>query len=662
MEEKQTKEMAAEGEATSDHDAMDSDVQIEESSTPVIVLDDEETPMPVTSAATECPPLLTIQFSNSELYRTMLRDISAAIQTVFRTHSPAECVAVRPDPDRCTLGVFKAETTVATDSTDSLFVVDSTPTKDKKNDGPIPSYKKVMSKVYEGQTPESASNSMARRARAKQTCWNCEGDHGLKDCKQPRNYNRIRQKKEEFQRKTERYHAEMEQKYGHIKPGRFSAQLRDALGLGSRDMPLCIYMMRKYGYPPGWLEDAKITHSGIQLFDSNGDAVQHSDDSDGEADNGRSKYDVRKIIAFPGFNEPLEGKMFDDHKYYNVPPYSEEQSREQMIRQLEGTLVHGYRRKKLKLSMEESGCANIVDTTANMELVDMEEEEGSPQPEPPHPEPPQQEPSQPEPPKPEPPQPEPPRTELAPPELPQTNSLRPEREELEEGELSDEDESEKLADDCTEESVILIENPIEVITLDDTIVTDPPAPSPTIDDLHKRQQKLIEQLTNQPAEDTNFNEVSLEDISSSTLLLDNTMHTPAPPGFSSPAPPPPPPENATPPERSAPPPPPEDSEPSTKPPEPETLDLGEIAMNKLPYLDDPGSVGLKKMSLGTPILRAFTPYSSLPSGEAFSKGVSDVINFENLPNSTGKYLQMKSLLTRVRQKISDHMRHMDDER
>lgn len=51
--------------------------------------------------------------------------------------------------------------------------------------------------------------------------------------------------------------------------------------------------------------------------------------------------------------------------------------------------------------------------------------------------------------------------------------------------------------------------------------------------------------------------------------------------------------------------------------------------------------------MGTPILK-FTPYETLPTNENFKVGVSDVINFENLTNSTGKYVQMQKVLQKVR--------------
>jgi zinc finger CCHC domain-containing protein 8 len=61
---------------------------------------------------------------------------------------------------------------------------------------------------------------------------------------------------------------EDEQKYGHLIPGRISGKLRHALGLKRSEIPLHIYRMRLLGYPPGWLEEARISHSGITMFDS----------------------------------------------------------------------------------------------------------------------------------------------------------------------------------------------------------------------------------------------------------------------------------------------------------------------------------------------------------------------------------------------------------
>lgn len=63
---------------------------------------------------------------------------------------------------------------------------------------------------------------------------------------------------------------------------------------------------------------------------------------------------------------------------------------------------------------------------------------------------------------------------------------------------------------------------------------------------------------------------------------------------------------------------------------------------------DTSQASVKSIHLGTPILPSTSPYSKLPSSEKFSRDICDVINFENLPDSTGKYEQMSGVLQKVR--------------
>ena len=67
--------------------------------------------------------------------------------------------------------------------------------------------------------------------------------------------------------------------------------------------------MRVLGYPPGWLEEARLQHSGLALFNSDGQAEVGSDE-EGEIviPGDKDKYDIKKLIDFPGFNVlPPEG-------------------------------------------------------------------------------------------------------------------------------------------------------------------------------------------------------------------------------------------------------------------------------------------------------------------------------------------------------------------
>lgn len=56
------------------------------------------------------------------------------------------------------------------------------------------------------------------------------------------------------------------------------------------------------------------------------------------------------------------------------------------------------------------------------------------------------------------------------------------------------------------------------------------------------------------------------------------------------------------------------------------------------------------IDFGTPILK-FSPYEKLPPGSNFQVGVSDVIAFENLPDSTGTYEKMEKIIKKVRTEV-----------
>lgn len=61
-----------------------------------------------------------------------------------------------------------------------------------------------------------------------------------------------------------------------------------------------------------------------------------------------------------------------------------------------------------------------------------------------------------------------------------------------------------------------------------------------------------------------------------------------------------------------------------------------------------------KMAIeGTPLLKSASSYDKLPDGDKWSVGVSDVINFENLPDSVGKYEKMKVLIKKVQKVVKE---------
>lgn len=162
---------------------------------------------------------------------------------------------------------------ISTDENDeNQFMVDTLPTE-CANEAEIPDYLSgdigVLDNVAESVKDADAEDEAKQRGGAG-NCWNCGGDHTIKDCKEKRDPVAIAARRQQFAQKTkvERYHLEAEQKYSHLVPGKISGNLRDALGLRRHELPLYIYKMRLYGYPEGWLEDAKINHSGLTMINS----------------------------------------------------------------------------------------------------------------------------------------------------------------------------------------------------------------------------------------------------------------------------------------------------------------------------------------------------------------------------------------------------------
>lgn len=177
--------------------------------------------------------------------------------------------------------VNKAENSInvyeisANENDENQFMVDTLPTE-CTNETEIPDYNSGECGLLDNVIEDAKDADGDENAKQKSggggagNCWNCGGDHTIKDCKEKRDQAAINARKQMFAQKTkvERYHLEAEQKYSHLVPGRISSSLREALGLRRHELPLYIYKMRLYGYPEGWLEEAKINHSGLTMIHS----------------------------------------------------------------------------------------------------------------------------------------------------------------------------------------------------------------------------------------------------------------------------------------------------------------------------------------------------------------------------------------------------------
>jgi len=62
---------------------------------------------------------------------------------------------------------------------------------------------------------------------------------------------------------------------------------------------------------------------------------------------------------------------------------------------------------------------------------------------------------------------------------------------------------------------------------------------------------------------------------------------------------------------------------------------------------------VKSETLGTPVLKNFSSYGNRPAHEHFAKGMSDMVEHENLPNAIGTFKKLKEILKDVRKTIND---------
>ncbi|XP_039482391.1 zinc finger CCHC domain-containing protein 8 homolog [Drosophila santomea] len=472
-----------------------------------------------------------VRFSKEEHFASLQQQVLVALEGAFADKQ----LVFRDNPQELVIAAFEKSKSVPEEEPEDFFLIDTQPAA-KLNAAHVPSYKRCNADVLDEQTAErkklkAEAVNKCFRPKAQSSCFNCgDTDHSLRDCPKPRNNARINRARKKISSRTERYHVDTEQRFGHIRPGRISTKTRHAMGYSRGQLPFIFYRMRMLGYPPAWLEEAKVQSSGIALFNADGTEVTKSDDEDGESDT--FKYDINKIVEYPGFNVEPNAKFFDDFKHHNVPPFQESQSKANFIKSLGENVINGYKRKKLvDLPAPHDPASVPSEELTSFDDYDMELEDETEDP-------------------------------PLPPSVPQPPPPPPE--ECEDGELTVR------------------------------------SPSPSLEDLKAQQEKLLQELEGNASHNTTANE------SKSQTDLDET------------------------------------SEMEVAPSDAESGNIDQT--------QSAPSTPFKATYEGTPLLK-FSVYDRLPVGSNFKVGVSDVINFENLPDSTGKYEQMKDLLKNVREKM-----------
>lgn len=109
---------------------------------------------------------------------------------------------------------------------------------------------KILSSLLTGQEDENSNHSVKKAAPKKNNgCFNCDGDHHLNECPEPKDMKKIRMRQTEMRNNrnnTSRYHDGTSEK--KFRAGRISDELRSALGIGKHDIPEYIYRMRRMGF------------------------------------------------------------------------------------------------------------------------------------------------------------------------------------------------------------------------------------------------------------------------------------------------------------------------------------------------------------------------------------------------------------------------------
>ncbi|XP_076160121.1 zinc finger CCHC domain-containing protein 8 homolog isoform X2 [Ptiloglossa arizonensis] len=510
-------------------------------------------------------PLFKVMFRDKSISRQYSKQIKEFLEELIPS-----TVSSQESNDSLTLEIWDNETTTEIDDSqdiicDTMFIIDTQPKL--KDDLDVPTYGKKYENVFENNEPEQ-NLEQAMDYSLKIKCFNCLENHSLRDCPQPHNQATIKKNKKNFKVKgnwkTVRYHLDDEKKFDHIIPGQLSNSLREALGLRDHELPRHIYRMRVLGYPPGWLEEACLQHSGLMLFNSDGVAEDDPNEEPGAIfeDGDRDQYDMTKIHDFPGFNVPPPLGTHCEYEQW-VSQMENAYNKQTMLLLLKKKKAYdGYKRKKLK--MTNTGLKDsLAPESIAMEIEDVEESI----------------------------------VECVPinglfvPPLPRESIKKPPEPPLPAVQPASED------SDYHSQELQFSESP------DNSTSPSSRTNSPSLFDLENMKKRLLVELQ----ESSSHSNSNVAKNNSSTSKSDM-----------------PPPSNEV---------------------TPESNRTRRSTLNT-----SCGSI--KSVDLGTPVLQSASPYSKLPSHEKFSKDICDVINYENLPDSMGRYEQITGVLQRVRNTLA----------
>lgn len=234
-------------------------------------------------------------------------------------------------------------------------------------------------------TEDHALSNSLRTKKPKQECFNClSTDHRVTECPVKINNERIAMHRSEFNSQSvqsqdlnmfsTRYTSGPDANLNRgFTPGKLSEQLMEALGCKSNQLPPFIYMMREYGYPGGWLLEAKV-NSANKLSVHNGEEakIDDTDLADGEIASAKEEieYDQTKIYSYIGFNEKAPNEIIDESDKYRVKRYDESLSRENFLSTLNLAKKKVIKRRSMYQSESQSDVKEEMDEAKSDEAAE----------------------------------------------------------------------------------------------------------------------------------------------------------------------------------------------------------------------------------------------------------------------------------------------------
>lgn len=187
--------------------------------------------------------------------------------------------------------------------------------------GNIPTYDQVFLKAL-----PIVEENLNVRVKQLRRCFNCDGDHNMNECPEPKNQQKINMNRAQFSANKQNAsfsqgNEEPDERFKDFKPGgNISTALEEALDISlKKQLPPYIYKMRRLGYPPAYL---KPLEEGLKIFGPDGAALEDPDAEEGEI----SGVKLPEKINYPGYNAAMPEGVRDEAERFGVPRCNPEEA------------------------------------------------------------------------------------------------------------------------------------------------------------------------------------------------------------------------------------------------------------------------------------------------------------------------------------------------